>query len=91
MCAGVCGWCGWRMGSGQGSVDHRQGSAFPWGLMGRQQVAEHRRELMEAVRPARWLMEVGGEGLGVLSGMPRSLSVSTEGPRCLSSSNPGEE
>lgn len=23
-------------------MDHRQGSAFPWGLMGRQQVAEHR-------------------------------------------------
>lgn len=35
-------------------------------------------------------MEVGGEDLGVLSGMPRSLSVSTEGSRCLSSSNPGK-
>ena len=43
MCAGVCSWCSWRMGSGQGPVDHRQGSAFPWGLMGRQHVAEHRR------------------------------------------------
>lgn len=40
MCRGLR-W--WRMGSGRGPVDHRQGSAFPWGLMGRQQVAEHRR------------------------------------------------
>lgn len=72
-------------------VDHRQGSAFPWGLMGRQQVAEHRRAGWKL--SARWLMEVGWGDLGCpeWDATSEASRVSTEGAHVPQLQQSGEE